>query len=226
MRRAVCLQHVPFEGPGCLAPTLDRLGFRVERCLVPATGLPAEPGDFLLVMGGPMSVNDPEPWIEEELRFIRRAVRAGIPYLGICLGSQFLAKALGGRVYAGAEPELGMIPIEQSAEGARDPAFRHLPEHFEAFAWHGEGIELPAGATRLAGSLRFPVQAFRVAPRALGLLFHMEIDDVGIAALCRACPADLARAGFAADAVRAGAQPHFALMHGWADRMVEELAEP
>src|SRR3990167_8989867 len=93
--RAVCLKHVPFEGPGAFAISLANHGYSLDYCLVPNDGLPPDPGDLLIIMGGPMSVNDPDPWIAEETAFIRSALLAGTPVIGVCLGSQFMAKALG-----------------------------------------------------------------------------------------------------------------------------------
>src|SRR3970040_2710017 len=96
--RAVCLKHVPFEGPGALATALTARGVSLERYLVPREGLPKDAGDVLIVMGGPMSVNDPDPWIAEETEFIRSVILTGKPVIGVCLGSQFMAKELGATV--------------------------------------------------------------------------------------------------------------------------------
>jgi GMP synthase (glutamine-hydrolysing) len=98
---AVCLEHVPFEGPGAFAASLTKQGVSLERYLVPRDGLPNEAGDLLLVMGGPMSVNDPDPWLAEETDIIRSTMLAGTPVLGVCLGSQFMAKALGAAIRQG-----------------------------------------------------------------------------------------------------------------------------
>ena len=96
--RAVCLKHVPFEGPGALATALTARGVSLDPYLVPKDGLPKDAGELLIVMGGPMSVNDLDPWIAEETAFIRSALLAGKPVIGVCLGSQFMAKALGATV--------------------------------------------------------------------------------------------------------------------------------
>lgn len=214
MKTCRCLQHVPFEGPGRLGSLLADLGYRVETRLVPADDLPPDAGDFLLVMGGPMSVNDPDRWIERETDFIRNAVRSGTPCLGICLGSQFLAKAMGGRIAPGRVTEVGMTPLRRTPAGREDPAFRLFPQAFHAFAWHGEGIELPAGCVNLAASDGYDVQAFRSGSKAYGFLFHVEVGPENVAALCRHCPEDLVRARRAGPEVQAEAEAHFPSMHG------------
>lgn len=223
MKICRCLQHVPFEGPGCLHGILADLGYRVETHLVPSSGLPPDAADFLLAMGGPMSVNDPDTWIARETDFIRTAVRNGTPYLGICLGSQFLAKAMGGRVVPGRMAEVGMTSLRRTPAGAMDPAFRCFPNVFAAFEWHGEGIELPPGGVNLAGSDLYTVQAFRSGARAYGFLFHVEVGPENVAALCRHCPDDLARVRRAGAEVQAEAEAHFSSMHGQLRAFMEAL---
>lgn len=220
--RAVCLQHVPFEGSGGLAGLLEKRGYRVECRVVPEVGLPSDPGDFLLVMGGPMSVNDPDPWIADELAFIRKAVEAGVPFVGICLGSQLLAKALGARVYPGLALEIGMTPIRLTPEGKKDPVFSAMPDPWDVFEWHGEVFDLPAGAVPLAAN-DLCIQAFRYGERAYGLLFHPELERSGIEALCRECSGDLCRAKLESSDVLAQAEPHLARLHDWADQLIGHL---
>lgn len=226
MTRAVCLQHVAFEGPGAFAGLLARRGYRLEQRLVPRDGLPGDAGDLLLVMGGPMSVNDPEPWIAEEVEFIKLAVQQGIPLVGVCLGAQLLARALGAKVRPGPGVELGMTPVRLTEDGRKDPVFGTFPSTFEVFQWHGEGFELPTGAVSLARSDLFPCQAFRHGERAYGLLFHLEMERSGAEALCRECPEDLRRAGLDAATLLTGAAPHFPRQQEWADRLIARLTRP
>lgn len=221
--RAVCLKHVPFEGPGAFATHLYARGIPLERYLVPKDGLPKEAGDLLIIMGGPMSVNDPDPWIARETAFIRQAVEAGTSVLGICLGSQLMAKALGAAVRPGHALELGMTSISLTAEGRQDPVFGSLPETFEAFEWHGEVFDLPQGAVPLAGSPIAPLQAFRYGPRAYGLLFHLEMDEPGMIALCRECASDLTRANMPAARLMERARPQLPRLHDWAGRLLTHL---
>lgn len=208
MKRLLCLEHVPFEGPGYFLKVFEEAGCRIERRLVPEAGLPREWPDAMLVMGGPMSVNDPDGWILKEREFIREATARGVPCLGVCLGSQFLAKAIGGSVTAGPAQEIGMTNIRLTEAAHHDPVFRKLPPDFQAFAWHGEGVHLPPDATVLATSTLYPVQAFRHGRCAYGLLFHVEIEAAGVDALCQHGEADLARARVTQADVEVDAAPH------------------
>lgn len=221
--RAVCLKHVPFEGPGAFATALTNLGVSLDYYLVPKDGLPSDPGDLLIVMGGPMSVNDSDQWIAEETAFIRSAILAGKSVLGVCLGSQLMAKALGATVRPGRALEIGKTRIQSTEEGKKDPVFGIFPEALSVFEWHGEVFDLPRDCVALAGSEVAPLQAFRFGSRAYGLLFHLEVETGGIEALCRECGPDLARAQLTAQQVLIGALPHMWLSHEIADRLISHL---
>ena len=132
--------------------------------------------DLLVVMGGGMSVyeEDVYPWLVDEKRAIRDAVTAGLPYFGVCLGSQLLASSLGARVYKGAEPELGQSPVFLCEPAKRDPVFRGFPLDLEVFERHSDTFDLPVGAARLARSPRFENQAFRVGSVAYAIQCHLE----------------------------------------------------
>jgi len=223
--RAVCLQHVPFEGPGAFATSLAKRNCSLDHRLVPKDGVPPDSGDLLIVMGGPMSVNDPASWIAEETSFIRSTLLAGKPVLGICLGSQFMAKALGATVRSGKKVEIGMTEIRLTAEAKQDPVFRTLPDSLAVFEWHGEVFDLPHGCVSLAGSAIAPLQAFRYGTRAYGLLFHLEMDVDGIDSLCRACAPDLTSARMTGDQVSTEALPHLPHLHQIADRLIAHLVD-
>lgn len=223
--RAVCLQHVPFEDPGAFATSLVKHGCSLDYRLVPKDGLPSDPGDLLIVMGGPMSVNDPDPWIAKETAFIRSALLAGNPVLGICLGSQFMAKSLGATVRPGKALEIGMTSIRLTAEAKQDPIFRTLPNSFGVFEWHGEVFDLPNNCVPLAGSDIAPLQAFRYETHAYGLLFHLEMEENGIESLCRECAPDLMKARLTAQQVKAAAFPRLPQLHQIADRLVAHLLD-
>jgi GMP synthase-like glutamine amidotransferase len=192
---------------------------------VPKDGLPPDAGDLLIVMGGPMSVNDPDPWIAKETSFIRSTLLAGKPVLGICLGSQFMAKSLGAAVRPGKALEIGMTSIRLTTEAKQDPIFRLLPNSFDVFEWHGEVFDLPNNCVPLAGSDIASLQAFRYGTRAYGLLFHLEMEENGIDSLCRECAQDLTKAGLTAQQVKTAAFPHLPQLHQIADRLVAHLLD-
>jgi GMP synthase (glutamine-hydrolysing) len=175
----VILQHIACEPPGEYESVLRERGARLHRVeLDEGEPLPALTGfDAIVAMGGPMSVNDDAelPWLTPEKRAIGEAVRAGVPYFGACLGVQLLAASLGARVYAGPDPEVGVLPVALTPEGAADPIFAGLPPSFPTLQWHGDTFDLPEGATLLASSPAFPNQAFRYGRAAYGIQFHMEV---------------------------------------------------
>jgi GMP synthase (glutamine-hydrolysing) len=177
--RALVLQHIACEPPGVFEDVLRER--RVELCRVELDeGAPLPDWrefDAIVAMGGPMSVNDEAelPWLAAEKRAIAEAVRAGTPFWGVCLGVQLLAASLGARVYAGEEPEVGLLPVELTAEGRADPVFGSLESGLATLQWHGDTFDLPEGAVRLAGSPAYANQAFRFG-RAYGLQFHLEVS--------------------------------------------------
>jgi GMP synthase (glutamine-hydrolysing) len=194
--RVVVLQHESIEGPGVWVETLLEHGASVDCVLVPARGVPDGAGraDLVISMGGSMSVNDPVPWIPAEIELIARRIRSGAPVLGVCLGSQLIAKAAGGVVEPGGMIEIGFHSVELTSAGVADEAMAALPPRFDVLQWHGEIFRDVPGAVTLARSSLYPMQAFRVA-RAYGLLFHLEATMHSVAAMSHAFPDDLRRGG-------------------------------
>ncbi len=133
--------------------------------------------EAIIAMGGPMSVNDEADlrWLAGEKQLIGAAVRAGTPFWGVCLGVQLLASSLGARVYAGPEPEVGLLPVELTDDGRADPVFAGLESDLVTLQWHGDTFDLPDGAVRLASSPAYANQAFRYE-RAYGVQFHLEVS--------------------------------------------------
>jgi GMP synthase (glutamine-hydrolysing) len=176
---ALVLQHIACEPPGVYEDVLDDRGATLHRVEVDAGDRLPDWREFdaIVAMGGPMSANDDGalPWLREEKELVAAAVRSGKPFWGVCLGVQLLAASLGARVYTGAEPEVGVLPVELTEEGARDPVFSVLPSTLPALQWHGDTFELPKGAVRLAGSPAYPNQAFRFE-NAYGVQFHLEVS--------------------------------------------------
>lgn len=172
------IRHVSFEGPGYLGQALRAAGlpfacFDLFDHVAPPD---ANAIDSLIVMGGPMSANDPLDYLRVEMGLIEQALRRGIPVLGICLGAQLIAKVLGARVFRNRVSEIGWFPVHWTAAGIGDLLFHGLPQPADTFHWHGEMFDLPAGAELLAWSERCAHQAFRFGKNVYGLQFHPEVD--------------------------------------------------
>ncbi len=177
---ALVLQHIACEPPGVFEDVLVERGARIHRVeLDEGDRLPDwREFDLIVAMGGPMSVNDDAelPWLADEKRAIGEAVRAGVPFWGACLGVQLLAASLGGRVYSGPVPEVGVLPVTLTEKGAADPVLAGLPREFPTLQWHGDTFDLPDGGVLLAGSPAYPNQAFRFGQNAYGVQFHVEVS--------------------------------------------------
>lgn len=187
------LQHVPFEGLGLIESWIAEKSFGSFRHrMFAGDPLPAPAEiDFLIAMGGPMSVNDEAgfPWLVDEKQLIREVIEAGKPVLGVCLGAQLIVSAMGASVYRAPEPEVGWFSVEGSVCAAL-PSLRFPPE-LTVFHWHGETFDLPASAVRLLSSPVCPNQAFLLGDRVLGMQFHLETTQETATALVNHCPEDL-----------------------------------
>ena len=174
--RAHYLQHVPFEDLGSIEAWLQVTGYEITNTqLYDFGGFPrVEDIDLLVVMGGPMSVNDEQdyPWLAEEKKFIKNTINTGKPTLGICLGAQLIANSMGGEVFPNSVKEIGWFPI-QAVKSESDAIFQ-FPEEIEVFHWHGETFSLPPGAVQIAESKACKNQAFQIGAKVIGLQFHLE----------------------------------------------------
>jgi GMP synthase-like glutamine amidotransferase len=180
--RVLVLQHHPDEHPGSLGPMLEDAGLALTTVELDAGEAipPLEPFDLMLVMGGPQHVwqEDEHTWLLTEKAAIRRWVaNLARPFLGVCLGHQLLADAMGGRVTLMEVPEIGVLDVARTRAGEDDPLFGRLPAQLPGLQWHeAEVVKPPPGATVLAENGFSPVQALRVGPRALGVQFHVEVN--------------------------------------------------
>ena len=174
----IVLQHAPLETSGLLGTAIRAGGFAPRVVHGYAGEVPADlqGARGLCILGGPMGVHDTRkhPFLARELRLIERALRAKVPVLGVCLGSQLLATALGARVRTAKAKEIGWYPLTLRPACAKDPLFSGI-DAFVPLHWHGDIFALPKGAVPLAASERTRVQAYRHDPRTYGLLFHMEL---------------------------------------------------
>jgi GMP synthase (glutamine-hydrolysing) len=177
----VC-QHVAFEILGTLNPLLKRAGVRI-RYVNFGRHPDAQPSldgyDGLIILGGPMSVYDVKhhPHLDTEVRLIDEALKSNVPVLGICLGAQLIARALGARVQPNDEKEIGWYDVNFTSAGRTDPLFSHCAETEKIFQWHGDALDLPSGAVHLASTAACTNQAFRYGANVYGFQFHLEVDE-------------------------------------------------
>ncbi len=180
------IKHVVVEGMGIFEQFCHDIGIAIDT-------VELEKGDVfpnlegyaaLWVMGGPMNVSDEAefPWLVEEKILIRKAVQDfQLPYIGICLGAQLLADALGGEVKPMSAPEVGLLTVTMTSTGSNHPLMKQLPQTFKVLQWHGQEVKLlPIGATLLASSDQCKVQSYAVGDYAFGLQFHSEVTDVTV----------------------------------------------
>jgi GMP synthase-like glutamine amidotransferase len=185
--RVFAFRHVPFEDLGLIRASLEERGISIEYADLFRPGAPVPDitqAAGLIFMGGPMSANDDLPWLRQELQLISRAVDRRQPVLGVCLGAQLIAKALGSRVYRNAVKEIGWFDIHLTEAGARDALFAGIGPVETVFHWHGETFDLPPGAEWLAYSEACRNQAFRAGANTYGLQFHLEVTPAMIEDWC------------------------------------------
>ncbi len=182
--KVLAFRHAPFEGAGHIASVLQTRGIDLEYvdlyregALVP--DIAAYSG--LIFLGGPMSANDPLPYLDQERALISQAAERGQPMLGVCLGSQLIARVLGGEVHRNPEKEIGWFDIQMTEAAAQDRLFAGVDGPETVLHWHSDTWELPPGAVRLAGSKACRNQAFAARNNIYGLQFHLEVTPEMIA---------------------------------------------
>ncbi len=187
MKNILILQHEAHEGIGAWEPLFKSQNRQVTvRHLYAEEKVPLAEEliqwDGIVLMGGSMSANDGEKleFIRDELKMIPQAIELKIPLLGVCLGSQLIAKALGAKVKKGAQKEIGWYPLQLALSASKDQLMGGLSGPMMMFQWHGETFDLPSGAVHLAKSELYPNQAFKYTDRVYGLQFHCEMTDAMI----------------------------------------------
>ena len=230
MKPVAIFRHFRTEGPGYFATFLDRhsIPWRLIR-LDEYEAVPPSPDGYsgLAFMGGPMSVNDPLPWVERSCALIRAAVERGLPVLGHCLGGQLIAKALGGDVTKNPVKEIGWGPVRVLRGEAARGWFGNL-SGFETFHWHGETFSIPPGAVRLLESEHCANQAYAMG-KVLGMQCHVEMTEVMIRQWCQDGAAEIAASDSPAvqspEAMQAGMGPKVAALNAIADRLYTRWIE-
>jgi GMP synthase (glutamine-hydrolysing) len=214
-RQALVLSHIVFEDLGLFEAPLRARGFEIESVLAAEASYPlkkAESCDLLVIMGGPMGVYEQQehPFLTGEIALIRQRLAAHKPILGICLGAQLMAAALGARVYPGTNgKEIGWSTLQ--APPNLDPPKWFAPlraDGLKVLHWHGDTFDLPPGVLHLASSNLYANQAFAVEDFALALQFHPEVTAAGLESWYSGHAAELTRAGISIPDLRSTAHEH------------------
>lgn len=174
MSDVLLVQNTKIEGSGYLGDLLKKDGFDIHSVQAKHEKLPEKENSLVVILGAPESANEDLLYLQEEQNLIRRSVEKNIPVLGICLGSQLIAKTFGGKVYRGPKKEIGFFNDLISEPNSR--LFSGFENPFTVFHWHGDTFDLPKGAIRLAHSEIYQNQAFQYQS-AIGLQFHLEVNE-------------------------------------------------
>lgn len=184
-KQAVVIQHIAFEDLGNLAPVLQQHSYTIEYLqagVAPLSLLDPLKPELIIMLGGPIGVYDQAdfPFLNDEIQLLQRRLAADLPTLGICLGAQLMASALGARVYPGHSKEIGWAPLQLTAAGKQSPLAHLSGEQTNMFHWHGDTFDLPTDTTLLASSTAYSNQAFRIGKHGLALQFHPEITPTAL----------------------------------------------
>jgi GMP synthase-like glutamine amidotransferase len=222
------IQHIPFEDLGSIEDWSARHGHRLSATRFHQQDpLPEmENMDWLIVMGGPMNIYEEAkyPWLPLEKGFIRKAIETGKVVIGICLGAQLIADALGSKVYAGRHKEIGWFPVHKTDEAGKSRLFGDFPSETDVFHWHGDTFDLPSGCIPIAESAACRNQAFIYEERVIGLQFHMEMTGPGAERIVSNCREELVEAPFIqkAEAILSSAD-RFKAANEKMDRLLDRL---
>jgi GMP synthase (glutamine-hydrolysing) len=188
--RVLAITHGPSVGPGVFADAVHAAGHELVEHELPLAGAPGD-ADAIVVLGGAMHPDeeDRHEWLRPELSYLEQQLDRGTPLLGVCLGSQLIARAAGAAVFRAEEPEVGWLPVELTEAAGSDPVASSLPPAFDAFQWHHYTHDLPDGAVELARS-RVCTQAFRLG-NAWGVQFHPEVRGEQVEAWLAEDPDDV-----------------------------------
>ncbi|HEY4127620.1 MAG TPA: glutamine amidotransferase [Gammaproteobacteria bacterium] len=226
MKTLLAIRHLPFEDLGSLAMPLAEAGYSIRYVDAPTADFAAlakKEWDLLVVLGGPIGVNDGAdyPFIAPELKFVEARLKAAAPILGICLGSQFIAKALGADVRRNTKVELGWKALTLTEAGKRSPV-RHLTG--PVLHWHGEMFDLPAGALSLCNTDLTPHQGFTWG-RALAMQFHPEVTARGLEQWYVGNVGDIRETGLEVGELRRSTQAHAATLEAQGRAMLIDWLE-
>ncbi|HEX5457687.1 MAG TPA: gamma-glutamyl-gamma-aminobutyrate hydrolase family protein [Candidatus Nitrosotalea sp.] len=176
MSEFLVIQNTRIEGIGTLGDLLKADGFNTKTILAKNEKIPDVDYDAIIILGAPESANDDLPYLKQEITLIQDSVKKDIPILGICLGSQLIAKAFGARVYKGPRKEIGFYEDVEFDDTTQSSLFNGIKSPSIVFHWHGDTFDLPKNAIRLAHSKNYQNQAIKIGS-AVGVQFHLEVDE-------------------------------------------------
>jgi GMP synthase (glutamine-hydrolysing) len=227
MKTAIAIRHVHFEDLGSLEPVLERAGYKVRYAdcgLDQISELDPVASDLVVALGGPVGAyeDDVYPWLKDELNLLEKRLGASRPTIGICLGAQLMARALGARVYPAGRKEIGWGQIILGPAGC-ESAIRHLGQDDTAVLhWHGDTFDLPTGATLLASTEKCRNQAFSWGRNAIGFQFHAEATAARLEQWFIGHACEIAGAKLSVAALRAGTARHAARLEVQARKCFDE----
>lgn len=176
MTEFLVIQNTRIEGIGTLGDLLKTDGFNTKTILAKNEKIPDADYNAIIILGAPESANDDLPYLKQEMKLIQDSVKKDIPVLGICLGSQLVAKAFGARVYKGPRKEIGFYEDVEFDNSIQSSLFNGMKSPSLVFHWHGDTFDLPKNAIRLAHSTNYQNQAIKIGS-AVGIQFHLEVDE-------------------------------------------------
>jgi GMP synthase-like glutamine amidotransferase len=174
MSDVLVIKNAGLEGPGTIGELLEIGGFTIDTIFTKKEKIPTLDHKMVLILGAPESANDDLQYLKDEMNLIQEAAQKNIPTLGICLGSQLIAKAFGAKVYPGQKKEIGFYSDVRIDQASKSRLFAGISNPFTVFHWHGDTFEIPKGATRLAFSESYN-QAFQLGS-VVGIQFHLEVN--------------------------------------------------
>ncbi len=229
MKNILVLQHETHEGLGAFEPLFKSGGRTLTICnLALGNTVPSSEElcafDGVVILGGPMSANDGGkiPFIQDEIDRVKDILSLKLPLLGVCLGAQIIAKALGGKVTKGPQKEIGWYPLQLTLSSNKDVIFGGLSSPAILFQWHGETFELPSGAIKLASSTLYSNQAFRYTDRIYGLQFHCEMTDFMIRDWIEKGKQEIEDAGLSAEMILEMMPKYLPTLRHWAHQIANK----
>jgi GMP synthase-like glutamine amidotransferase len=226
--KAHCLQHEPFEGMAAIETWLRNKKFEISFTRFFETDKLPQPSeiDWLIIMGGAMSVNDEQqlPWLKAEKEFVRQYIAMGKVVIGVCLGAQMIVNSLGAKVYRNAYKEIGWFPIRK-ADSIKSQLFAGLPGEIDVFHWHGETFDLPKDAELIASSRACKNQVFVINDKVVGFQCHLETTAESLNSINDACRSELIAATYiqSEEKMREGEKKYSKKMHEALFRILDEM---